>query len=135
MREDPQLRAGRIQRLAIYFLSFVDDVGARRLNSAIGRQRASLLGFAGIREYPVGFEGAGDVDSGPLLFGVSASASAFALAGARLYGDDGLSTQLLRTASLVGMPVEAGGRFSFATGGAVGNAIVLAILTARRSPA
>src|SRR5687768_6593772 len=114
--------------IAVYFLSFVDDPAARRLFGAISQQRASLLGFGGIREYASGIGGFGDVDSGPLVFGVSASASAFALAGARLYGDDRLLIELLRTASLVGMPIEAGGRIRFVNGGAVGNAIVLAAL-------
>jgi hypothetical protein len=120
--------------IAAYFLSFVDDGAARRLFGAVARQRASFLGFGGIREYPAGADGSGDIDSGPLLFGVSASASAFALAGARLYGEPSLLTELLRTASLVGMPIETGGRLRFVSGGSIGNAIVLAALSARRGP-
>jgi hypothetical protein len=118
--------------IAVYFLSFVDDDAARRVFGAVARRRASFLGFGGIDEYPAGAGGSGDIDSGPLLFGVSASASAFALSGARLYDERSLLTELLRTASLVGMPIETEGRLSFISGGAVGNAIVLAALTARR---
>jgi hypothetical protein len=118
--------------IAVYFLSFVDDDRARALFGAIEHQRASFLGFGGIREYPSGVDGSGDIDSGPLLFGVSPSASAFALAGARLYGNHGLLSELMRTASLAGIPIETEGRLRFATGGAIGNAIVLALLTARR---
>jgi hypothetical protein len=66
---------------------------------------------------------------------VSASASAFALAGARLHGHDSMLAELLRTATLVGVPLESGGRLSFTSGGRVGNAIVLAALTAQRRPA
>jgi hypothetical protein len=117
--------------IAVYFLSFVDDRAARELFAALSRQRASFLGFGGIREYPSGVGGTGDIDSGPLFFGVSASASAFALAGARLYGEDNLLMELLHTASVVGLPVEDGGQLSFASGGPLGNAIVLAALTAR----
>jgi hypothetical protein len=120
--------------IAAYFLSFVDDGAARRLFGAVARQRASFLGFGGIREYPAGDVGSGDIDSGPLVFGISASASAFALSGARLYGDRSLLTELLRTASLVGMPIETEGRLRFVSGGSIGNAIVLAALTARRGP-
>jgi hypothetical protein len=120
--------------IAVYFLSFVDDGAARRLFGAVARERTSFLGFGGIREYPAGSGGSGDIDSGPLLFGVSASASAFALSGARLYGEKSLLTELLRTASLVGMPIETEGQLRFVSGGAIGNAIVLAALTARRGP-
>jgi hypothetical protein len=118
--------------IAIYFLSFVDDDAARQIFGAVARQRTSFLGFGGIEEYPDGVDGPGDIDSGPLVFGVSASASAFALAGARLYGEASLMTELLRTASLVGMPTETDGRLRFVNGGSIGNAIVLAALTARR---
>jgi hypothetical protein len=120
--------------IAVYFLSFVDDGAARRLFGAVSRQRTSFLGFGGIREYPDGAGGSGDIDSGPLLFGVSASASAFALSGARLYGERSLLAELLRTASLFGMPIETEGRLRFVSGGPIGNAIVLAALTARRGP-
>jgi hypothetical protein len=117
--------------IAVYFLSFVDDRAARELFAAISRQRTSFLGFGGIREYPSGVSGSSDIDSGPLFLGVSASASAFTLAGARLYGESSLLIELLRTASFVGLPMEDGGRLSFASGGPLGNAIVLAALTAR----
>ncbi|MFW6597699.1 hypothetical protein ACQBAU_02715 [Propionibacteriaceae bacterium Y2011] len=54
-------------------------------------------GLVGIREYPIGESGAGDVDSGPLVLGVSLSASAVALAAARRNGDavlaDGLAAE------------------------------------------
>jgi hypothetical protein len=118
--------------IAVYFLSFADDGRARLLFDAIERQRTSFLGFGAIREYPSGVAGSGDIDSGPLVFGVSPSASAFALAGARLYENHTLLSELMRTASLAGMPIETEGRLRFATGGAIGNAIVLAVLTARR---
>jgi hypothetical protein len=118
--------------IAVYFLSFVEDDRAGVLFGAVERQRASFLGFGGIREYPSGVVGSGDIDSGPLVLGVSASASAFALAGARLYGNHGLLSELMRTAFLAGIPIETEGRLRFATGGAIGNAIVLAVLTARR---
>jgi hypothetical protein len=117
--------------IAAYFLSFVDHDLARPIFAAVARQRASLLGFGGIREYPEHVAGFADIDSGPLFFGVSASASAFALAGAKLYGQPQLFEELVRTATLVGAPRTSGDRRRFSTGGAVGNAIVLAALTAR----
>jgi hypothetical protein len=121
--------------LAAYFLSFADPALARELFAAIAaKQRASFLGFGGVREYPPGTTGEGDIDSGPVLFGVSVSATGFALAGARASGDRALFTELYRTADLFGVPVDLGGGRRFVTGGPLGNALLLAMLTAERWP-
>jgi hypothetical protein len=117
--------------IAAYFLSFVDHELARSIFAAVAEQRASFAGFGGVREYPEHVAGGADIDSGPLFFGVSASASAFALAGAKLYGHPQLFAELVRTATLVGVPRTSGDARRFATGGPLGNAIVLAALTAR----
>ncbi|MFD3038329.1 hypothetical protein [Mycolicibacterium senegalense] len=65
----------------------------------------SKAGLAGILEYPSGASGAGDVDSGPLIFGVSLSASAVGLAAARANGDGDLAGRLTRQVELIGVPV------------------------------
>lgn len=65
----------------------------------------SKAGLAGILEYPSGVSGAGDVDSGPLIFGVSLSASAVGLAAARANGDGDLAGRLTRQVELIGVPV------------------------------
>ncbi|OMC04097.1 hypothetical protein [Mycolicibacterium fortuitum] len=62
-------------------------------------------GLAGILEYPSGTDGDADVDSGPLIFGVSLSASAVGLAAARANGDRDLAGRLTRQVELVGVPV------------------------------
>ena len=93
------------------------------------RHEASLLGFGAIREYAPGFRGHGDVDSGPVLLGVSVAATGFALAPARATGRADAFTELLRTTTLFGIPVERGDRQRFATGGPIGNALLLALLT------
>jgi hypothetical protein len=121
--------------LAAYFLSFADPALSRDLFAAVARsQRASFLGFGGVREYAPGASGDGDVDSGPVLFGVSVSATGFALAGARASGDRAFFTELYRTADLFGVPVDRGDGRRFATGGPLGNALLLAMLTAERWP-
>lgn len=48
----------------------------------------------GFREWPVGVERKGDVDSGPIIMGIGTAASAFALAAARSQGDVALAAQL-----------------------------------------
>ncbi len=83
-----------------------------------------------MREYARGTVGRGDVDSGPVVFGVSTSATGFALAGARLHGDRETYEALFRTASLCGAPLRGGGRHRFLVGGSLGNAILLAMMTA-----
>ena len=82
-----------------------------------------------IHEYGHGFHGAGDMDSGPLILGISVSATGFALAPTRSFGYKGDFTRLFRTTDLFGVPLRSGSRLRFATGGVIGNALLLAFLT------
>lgn len=84
----------------------------------------------GIREWPVGEPRGGDVDSGPLVMGVSPSATGFALADATLRGRNAQQQGILRTAELVG--VSWNGRYLASP--LVGDAIVLAAKTMTRWP-
>ncbi|MFX0578081.1 hypothetical protein [Nocardia nepalensis] len=115
--------------LAAYFAGFADRALARELATALFRQERSFLGFAAIHEYGSGYHGAGDMDSGPVILGISVSATGFALAPARSFGDRGMFTRLFRTADLLGVPLRSGTRLRFATGGVIGNALLLAFLT------
>lgn len=118
--------------LAAYFWSFADASLARELGDAVAHTgQTSFLGFGGVREYAPGQEGGADVDSGPVVLGVSVSATGFALASARQRGDRELFASLYRTTALFGVPVSRGDRWRFATGGPLGNALLLAMLTAR----
>lgn len=63
----------------------------------------SAAGLVGVREYPHGTTGAGDVDSGPLVLDVSASASAVTLAAARRVGALNLATTLDQEAEYLGL--------------------------------
>jgi hypothetical protein len=62
----------------------------------------SRLGLPGVREFLPETPGTADEDSGPLLLGVSLSASAVAIAAARANGDATLADALARTADFVG---------------------------------
>jgi hypothetical protein len=121
--------------IASYFLSFADTRLSRRLLDGLrSGGRVCALGFCGIREYVPGFHGKGDVDAGPMLMGMSVGASGFALGAARAHGDGDLYRELYRSAHLAGVPVGVGGNTKFAAGGTLGNALLLAMLTANRVP-
>jgi hypothetical protein len=112
--------------IAAYALSFVARDLSARLYEGVRRQALRPLGFGMMHEYAPGQAGRGDIDSGPVLFGVGVSATGFALAGARLHGDRDQFTALYRTVHFVGVPL--GGHFM--SGGPLGNAILLAMTSA-----
>ena len=74
------------------------------------------LGFVGVREHPAGVSKPGDVDSGPLVLGLSLSASAVTIGAALANGDGGLATALAREAEVLGVPVSWHGKRRYAAG-------------------
>jgi hypothetical protein len=116
--------------IAAYSLAFADRALSEHLYAGLRRQAVNLLGFGMMREYPSDHAGTGDIDSGPVLFGVGVSATGFALAAARLHGDDALFTRLYRTTELFGVPLGDSTSRHFMSGGPLGNAILLAMTTA-----
>ncbi|NOY75546.1 MAG: hypothetical protein GXP32_07110 [Kiritimatiellaeota bacterium] len=117
----------------LYMLSFADERMAGRLWNGVRTELASsLFRFGGIREYPRGIENQlGDIDSGPVVFGFGASATGFAISGARMFNDRNLHKKLCASLYLAGAPAENGDSLHFVTGGPIGNAIIFAMLTAR----
>lgn len=115
--------------LAAYFAGFADRATAQRLAEGLFRHEATFFGFGAIREFAHGVHGDGDVDSGPVWFGVSVAATGFALAPARAFGQAQIFERLYRTTHLFGVPVSSSGRMRFATGGPIGNALLFAFLT------
>jgi hypothetical protein len=114
--------------LAAYFAGFADRSVALLLAAGVARHESTLLGFGAIDEYGAGASGHGDVDSGPVVLGVSVSATGFALAPARSTGNTALFTHLYRTTELFGFYTSSEHRGRFASGGAIGNALLLALL-------
>lgn len=88
--------------------------------------------FAAVREHRHGKDGPGDVDSGPVILGLSPAGTGFAVAGARHSGDADLGSGLLATAELVGTSLSWQGRRRYVLAPDVGDAILLAMRTARR---
>ncbi|TCO30060.1 hypothetical protein EV652_10553 [Kribbella steppae] len=59
----------------------------------------------GVREYPKGVGGHGDVDSGPLILGISLSATVVTMGAARVQHDP-LADRLAREGDLLGLPLS-----------------------------
>jgi hypothetical protein len=76
----------------------------------------SLMGIPGIREYPNGSSGAWDVDSGPLVGGLSAPASLAAIAAARANSDTELADALLDVGEGAGVALGVGGTRRYVAG-------------------
>lgn len=106
-----------------------EEVSRGLYESARATCAGSLLGFGFVREHPFGRSGPGDIDSGPLIFGISPSATGFLMAPARRFGDREQFVAMHRTAHLMGAPVARDGRRGYVTGGPLGNALLLAIFT------
>ncbi|MBK8477368.1 MAG: hypothetical protein IPL39_14035 [Opitutaceae bacterium] len=118
--------------LAAYFLSMGESEVSGALFAAVRTHLAgSILGFGFVDEYASGERGGGDIDSGPLIFGMSPSGTGFSIACSRAFGDRTLYMKLARTAYLTGAPVSRGAERYFITGGPLGNAIMLAMFTAQ----
>lgn len=116
-----------------FYMPFFDTAFASEQFQRLKASMVSDLPFSakGILEYPRGVDGSGDVDSGPVVFGLSTSGTGFALAGARHAHDAELFQGLLITAETVGTSIEIGGRRRYLLAPLVGDAIMLAMKTAR----
>ena len=120
---------------AAYFLAYADHELSRELHAAVQRELADdVLGFGAVHEHPEGLrDRGGDIDSGPLIFGYSISATGFAMAGCRIHEDERCFRSLWSTLHLVGAPTVVDGRRTFVSGGPIADSILLAMLTAKRS--
>jgi len=118
--------------LGAYFMSFADMTFSSELYDALAKSCGSgFAGFGLVKEYPPNVKaGQGDIDSGPVVLGISFSGTGFAIAGARVHGDYDFFRALYRTSYLVGAPLTRGNTQTYVCGGPLGNAIMLAMLTA-----
>ena len=74
------------------------------------------LGVPAVLEYPSGTSGVGDVDSGPLIFGVSLSATVVTLGSALVHGDHLLAEPLLHSGEVLGLPITWNNKKRYAFG-------------------
>lgn len=112
------LPRGESAALMVRFIYEIDPAVAAAQFDAY--QRTFATRFAGLlpaaREYPHGVSGEEDVDSGPLVLGVGAPGSIVGIAAARITGHAAAAADLRASAEVVGMPLQWGGRRSYAFG-------------------
>lgn len=101
---------GCAQSFITRYLNEVDPTLAATWWEKYREHHFTRLGaIVGFREWPRGVEMKGDIDSGPIVFGIGAAASAFAIAAAKTQGDTALALQLEASASTA-MTLGAGGK-------------------------
>ncbi|MEV0803960.1 hypothetical protein AB0I34_40145 [Kribbella sp. NPDC050281] len=84
------------------FLVEIDPVFARAQYDIF---RDRFVGGIGVREYPDGVDGVADVDSGPLILGISLSATVVTMGAAQVQHDP-LADRLGREGDLLGLPIS-----------------------------
>ena len=115
-----------------FYLPFIDQSLADE-QYALMKQlflRRLPFGFAAFREYLPTDSGGADIDSGPVIFGLSTSGTGFGLAGAHRHQDVEVESGILRTAEFVGTSIG-GDHRRYLLAPLVGDAIMLAMRTAR----
>jgi hypothetical protein len=119
--------------VASYFLSFAAPALSKQLHaSLVAEGYGSLAGFAAVREFARGHTGKGDVNAGPIVLGFSVGATGFGIGAAAAQGDRSRFVALASSAHLFGLAVSSGDERAFAAGGVLGDALLLAMLTARK---
>jgi hypothetical protein len=89
------------------------------VDSSLAREQYTILrerfvdyawGCPGVRVFPLGVNGQGDVDSGPVVLGFGGPATVVGAGAALANGDPRLGTTLLAVAEVAGFPIEFAGR-------------------------
>jgi hypothetical protein len=105
------------QVVLLRFLFDIDPTWATASWSTFRRLFASdVPGAPALREFPAGTSGSGDIDSGPLIIGLSASASAVGLGTATVFGDRTVARGLAGLAETTGVPIRLGPTKRYAGG-------------------
>lgn len=108
---------GSSQSLIAYFLMQINpDWGTQQYEGFRQRFVVNYLGIPGTLEYPAGVLGLGDIDSGPLILGVSLSASVVTAAAAQANGDTALADAILDVGEAFGFPITWAGSKRYAFG-------------------
>jgi hypothetical protein len=108
---------GSSQSIIVRFLPVIEPAwGLEQYQRFRAQFVTTVAGVPGVREYPHGQPGMGDVDSGPLLAGVSLSASTVTLGAARMWNDRELAESLRYTGEWLGLGFTWDGERRYAFG-------------------
>jgi hypothetical protein len=98
---------GSSQSLILRFLYVIDENFAREQYLIFKKLFVRrLFGLPCVREYPINTSGTGDIDSGPVILGIGASATIVSLGTARTFNDFNLSKSLEQTFETFGLPLR-----------------------------
>lgn len=115
--DDGRLVEGARATSQVVILRFLADIEPNFGKQQYERYRelfyAPLLGLPAIREYPSYANGWGDVDSGPLIFGRSLSATVFGIGTAQVFGDQNQADAIAKCGETVGLPWTWNGNKSY----------------------
>jgi hypothetical protein len=104
----------------VIMLRYLPDIDADLAKGQHSRFRERFLtrfvGAPCVLEYPSGVSGPGDVDSGPLIFGRSLSATVLMIGVAQIYGDQSLANAIAQSGETVGMPWTSQGQKRYVGG-------------------
>ncbi len=129
--EQPVL--GSYSALSVYYLTYVDEDFAREQYALLKKTFLKKRPFTGFRELPKGTKGPILlIDSGPVIFGLSPTGTAFGIGGATYFQDQRLRKRFLRTGELAGFSVSSrhSRHYLLADYVPVGETITLAMRTA-----
>lgn len=114
--------------MAMHALQLVDpDLARSQYDLARQEIGRTLLGFGYAREWPEGWVGPGDVDSGPPIpiLGVSAGSSGTAFIAASAFHDTDYLVELFTTLDFAGFPRREDGALQYCASNQLGDAVVL----------
>jgi hypothetical protein len=104
----------------VYLLPFLLELDPEFARQQYQQFRQQFIvptwGFLPVREYPIGVDGRGDVDTGPLIFGFSATSTITSLSTARAFRDRELFDSTLITTETLGLPWQWGSQKSYGWG-------------------
>jgi hypothetical protein len=118
-----------------HFLKIVDpDFAADQYRKARQQLACTTCGFGYAREWPATWTGPMDVDSGPIvpIIGASAGSSGQALLGASSFHDDVFLRELVTTLQFAAFPSEHDGQLRYSASNQVGDAVLLYALVQGR---
>ena len=124
---------GSYTALSCYYLTFVDEEFAHEQYDLFKEHYGKKFPVTGFKEYVNRSPMLGmDIDSGPVIFGLSPTGTAFGIGASTFFGDNDFRSRLLHTAEVAGTTIYCRGRrhYLLADIALVGEAITLAMRTA-----